>query len=94
MSVLTLGMGDLPLVNPRAMERAVQSTNMFGEPLVVEDFYSPRATTDWIFDRAIPAGRDVILCFHDINKPGEELQLPFRREEAEKLAKAIIGGAK
>lgn len=48
-------------------------------------------TESWLFDRAIPAGRLVIACFHDIAEPGEEIQIALRQEEAVKMAKAILG---
>lgn len=47
---------------------------------------------DWIFCRIVPAGDTVIACFHHVAEaPSEEIQIPLRREEAVKFAKAILG---
>lgn len=70
------------------------------EPLYDEDGYEVSVgyllelykpdPQDWIFDRLVRAGETVMAEFHHVRDPGVPLCLTLRREEAEKLAKAIL----
>lgn len=79
------------IVDTEAAHRAVAESEHYTDvPIELEEFTQSLSTADWIFDRVIVAGPELLLVFYMASKSDSTLQFAIRKEEAIKMAKAIL----